>query len=163
MANPSVAGATADSSESVRASQRAALEAVAARGARWFYIVAALSAVNSALMFSGSNTRFVVGLGITTLLDVMGREVGGMGNGMTMAVGVLIAGVFALFGYFASKLQNWSFVSGIVLYTLDALLLLKNQDFVSTAFHGLALFYIFRGFSAARQAASMRPANSPLG
>lgn len=160
MANPSVAGATADSSESVRASQRAALEAVAARGARWFYIVAALSAVNSALMFSGSNTRFVVGLGIT---DEVVRELSSGGNGVAMAVTLAIAGVFALFGYFASKLQNWSFVSGIVLYTLDALLLLKNQDFVSTAFHGLALFYIFRGFSAARQAASMRPANSPLG
>lgn len=160
MANPSVAGATADSSESVRASQRAALEAVAARGARWFYIVAALSVVNSVFMFSGTNTRFVVGLGIT---DEVVRELSSGGNGVAMAVTLAIAGVFALFGYFASKLQNWSFVSGIVLYTLDALVLLIYRDFMSTAFHGLALFYIFRGFSAARQAASMRPANSPLG
>ena len=41
----------------------------------------------------------------------------------------------------------------MALFALDALILLLGVDVFGILFHGLALFYIFRGFQAARELA----------
>ena len=38
--------------------------------ARWFWWIAGLSLVNTVLFYSGSNTSFIVGLGLTTVAAV---------------------------------------------------------------------------------------------
>lgn len=133
------------------------------RGANWFYWIAGLSAINSLIMMSGSNTHFVVGLGITEVFDAVGRGLQGPGQMVALGFSIAIAGVFVLFGYFANKIQQWSFIVGMILYALDGLLLLSLSDFLSVGFHAFALFYIFKGFTAARNYAALRPANAPLG
>lgn len=163
MANQALPGTTMQSQTAAYDVQRAAFQATATRGARWFYWIAGLSIINSVLILSGSNTRFAVGLGVTTILDAMGREVGGAGSGVTMAISLLIAGLFAVFGVFASKMQVWSFAVGMFLYVLDGLLLFRFEDFLSVAFHGLALYFLFRGLVAARSALALKPANAPMG
>lgn len=133
------------------------------RGANWFYWIAGLSVVNSLIMVSGSNTHFVVGLGLTEVFDAVGRGLQGPGQMVALGFSIAIAGVFVLFGYFANKIQQWSFIVGMILYALDALLLLSFSDFLSVGFHAFALFCVFKGFAAARNYAALKPANAPLG
>ena len=140
-----------------------AQQRAAQRGAKWFYWIAGLSVVNSLIMLNGSNTHFVVGLGVTEMFDVAGRSLHGAGQSMALVMSVAIAGIFGIFGYFASKMQQWSFVIGMVLYGLDAALLLSFRDIPSAGFHALALYFLFRGYAAARIGTSIKPANAPLG
>jgi hypothetical protein len=76
--------------------------------------------------------HFVAGMGITRTLGIAGA--------------ILAAGIMALFGFFARQGQKWAFLVGGGLYALDAVLLVQAGDMFSAAFHGLILFFIFRGF-----------------
>lgn len=136
---------------------------IAKRGANWFYWIAGLSIINSVIMANGSNTHFVVGLGITEVFDAAGRGLHGPGQMVALGFSLAIAGVFVLFGYFANKMQQWSFLAGMLLYALDALLLMSVSDFLSVGFHALVLFFLFKGLTASRNFAALKPANAPLG
>ena len=139
------------------------IQARARGGASWFYWIAGLSVINSLIGLSGSTIHFVVGLGITEAFDVAGQMMGGGGRITAVVVSVLIAGLFGLFGYFASKMQQWAFLAGLVLYALDAALLVKFQDWLAVAFHAWGLFRMYSGFAAARNLVPVRAANAPLG
>lgn len=147
----------------VLAARKSLQEHAAKRGANWFYWIAALSVINSLIVMNGSHTHFVVGLGVTELFDVAGRSLHGPGQNVALVLSIGIAGVFALFGYFANKMQQWGFLAGMILYVLDALLLFSFSDYLSVGFHALVLYFLFKGFSAARNYAALKPANAPLG
>lgn len=117
-------------------------------GANWFYWIAGLSLVNSMVQLSGSDWRFIVGLGITQIVDYIGTQAGTVGTVAALVIDVFAAGVFVLFGVFARKSQRWAFLVGMVLYGLDGLLLMLGPDFLGLAFHGFALYQIFRGLTA---------------
>jgi hypothetical protein len=160
------AQAQALAQKSVIEVNRTIFEMRAKKGANWFFWIAGLSILNSVTMMLGSTSHFVVGLGATEVFDVMGRSAGGVGRGVALAFSVGISGLFILFGVFARKLQMWGFVVGMALYALDALLLLKFSDYLSVGFHGLALYFIFTGFTAAKKrsaVSAVKPANAPLG
>jgi hypothetical protein len=123
----------------------------ACAGAKWFYWIAGLSMVNSVAVMSGGNFHFVVGLGVTSVVDAMARQVGNMGSVLDVVINGVVSGVFVLFGYFAAKAQKWAFLLGMALYAVDGLLLLGAKDYLGMAFHGYALFAIYRGFTAAQQ------------
>jgi hypothetical protein len=120
-------------------------------GAKWFYWIAGLSMVNSLAVISGSNFHFVVGLGVTSVVDAMARQVGGMGSVLDIVINGFVSGAFALFGYFAVKTQKWAFMVGMGLYALDGLLLFGAKDYLGMGFHAYALFAIYRGLTAAEQ------------
>ncbi|MGA7382430.1 MAG: hypothetical protein WBX03_16390 [Terriglobales bacterium] len=120
-------------------------------GAKWFYWIAGLSMINSLAVMSGSNFHFVVGLGITLVVDAMARQVGSMGSVLDIVINGFVSGVFVLFGYFAVKAQKWAFLVGMGLYALDGLLLLGVKDYLGMGFHAYALFAIYRGFALAEQ------------
>ena len=115
-------------------------------GASWFYWIAALSLVNSAIALSGAQWHFIIGMGVTEVMDYIGNSTGGIGKAAAFAINVVIAGVVALFGVFARRGQKWAFLVGGALYAIDGVLLLLFRDFLSAAFHAYALFFIFRGF-----------------
>ncbi len=119
--------------------------------AKWFYWIAGLSMINSLASISGGNLHFVVGLGITTVVDAMAKQVGNMGTVLDIVINSFVAGVFVLFGYLGCKAQKWAFLVGMGLYALDGLLLLGAKDYLSVAFHAYALFAIYRGFSIVDQ------------
>jgi len=126
-------------------------------GANWYYWLAALSIINSVMAFSGSEWGFMFGLGITQIIDGISTGiVEGMGETSTLVkivglvISVGIAGVFALFGFFANKFHMWAFIIGILLYFIDALLLLLFSDFLGLAFHAWVLFSLFLGAKACR-------------
>ncbi len=122
-------------------------------GAKWFYWIAALSLVNSLVVIFGGQLHFVVGLGITSVVDELAKGVGsGAGIVLALIINGTVAGIFFLFGSFAGKAHKWAFIVGLVLYGLDGLLLLGAKDILSVAFHGYAIFGIVRGLMAVDRA-----------
>jgi hypothetical protein len=123
-------------------------------GANWFYWIAGLSLVNSVLFLAGVEWGFIFGLGITQVIDAATIEIGGQTNYVARMVGfgldVIAASVFALFGFLSQKRHGWAFVTGMILYALDAMLFLVVGDFLGLAFHAVALYMIFCGFKANR-------------
>ena len=119
-------------------------------GASWFYWIAGLSLINSVAAFLGSDWRFILGLGVTQIIDVVGNEIGGAGKVVTLGLDVAAAGVLILFGVFGSKRHLWAFIVGMVLFTLDGLVFLIAQDWIGIAFHIFVLYCLFRGMQACR-------------
>ena len=121
-------------------------------GADWFFWIAGLSLINSVILLAGSEWGFVVGLGITRIIDFIGlmvaEEVGIVGKIIAFIFDIIAAGVFVLFGVFARKRYKWAFITGMVLYAVDGLLFLLALDVLSIGFHIFALFCIFGGFRA---------------
>ena len=132
--------------------------AIMRSGARWFYWIAALSVVNSVLFLTGSTWGFAIGLGMTDAANAFGQVAitGTTGVAVALIFDALIAGGFAGLGYMAEKAAQWAFIVGMIAYALDAALLVWATDWLSVAFHGLALFYIYRGFQASRALAALQ-------
>ena len=129
-------------------------------GAGWFNWIAGLSVLNSAAFLMGLNWAFIVGLGVTQMVDAIVYQLmqeEGMSASIKyfgFGIDVLISAVFVLFGFFARKGHTWAFFVGMFVYFLDALiflLLLEKPDWMSIGFHGFALYCIWGGFQAGRQ------------
>lgn len=143
---------TAPSQDSVLAAQiqqKLVLQARMKGGANWFYWIAGLSAINCAIVLSGSNWHFLAGLGITDIISYIAQKAGSTGTLIGIVLNALALGVFVMFGAFANKKQTWAFIVGMLFYGLDALIfLLAGPDILSIAFHAFALFQIFKGMQA---------------
>ncbi len=136
-------------------------------GASWFYWVAALSLVNSAVALFDGEWGFVFGLGVTQFVDAIAWSVAEESADIATAtrvasfgVNVLIVGLVVLMGWLAHKRRQWVFVVGLVLYVFDALLFLVDGDFLSLAFHGWVVFAVTSGLLACRKLAAL---DSPPG
>jgi len=137
-------------------------------GANWFYWIAALSLINSAIMLFGGGWGFVVGLGATQVVDaivVMAAEEAGASGALApklvaLTLDAFLAGVFVLFGVFARKGLRWAFVVGMLLYALDGMLFVLVSDWLSFGFHVFALFGIWGGYAACRKLAEVPAASA---
>jgi len=111
------------------------------RGAYWFYWIGVLSWINILLYISNSGVRFIAGLGISDVLF--------LSNPVTsQTVNFLLWLLFFTLAHYASKGKSWAFIVGMTLYTLDSLLLVAVQDWLSVAFHAFALYQIYAGYKA---------------
>ncbi len=128
-------------------------------GGSWYYWVAALSLVNSVMAFSGGGGGFVIGLSVTQFVEAMLSADGGVMKGVGLALGVLAAGVFALFGVFACKRHVWAFIVGMLFYGLDTILTVLAEQWLGLAFHGWVLFSLFIGTRAAMQINALSKSN----
>jgi hypothetical protein len=117
-------------------------------GASWFLWIAGLSIVNSIIRMFGGGVHFIVGLGITQLVDALARQAGSSGIVLDLIINSFVAGIFVIFWHFGKKGQNWPFLVGMAVYALDGLLLLSFKDIFSVAFHAYALFRIYNGMKA---------------
>jgi hypothetical protein len=132
-------------------------------GANWFYWVAGLSLVNSAISLFNGNWSFFAGLGVTQVIDgvisVADNSTGVMiVKVVAFLIEVFIAGIFIGCGVFANKFHQWAFIVGIILYILDGLLVLLLGALLPAGFHVFVLFFVVRGFLAARKlSAAMQP------
>jgi len=125
--------------------------------AKWFYWIAGLSLVNSGVVIFGGNFHFVIGLGITAVVDGLAKQAGSAGTVLDLIINGFVAGLFFLVSNFASKAQKWAFMVGMAVYVLDGLLLLVTRDVLSVAFHAYALYAIYRGLQACDQFSSAVP------
>ena len=130
--------------------ERRVLEAQRRRGANWFYWIAGLSFVNAVLALSGQGWRFLLGLGITQLVQELAHRSGGTGLKAGI-VGIAMIVVFGVLGERAVAGCRWAFVLGMVLYALDGGLFLVLHDWPALGFHVFALVMIGRGYVAARR------------
>lgn len=126
------------------------------RGANWFYWVAILAALSAVVSVYTGLFGFALGFGISQYVDAQALQAMGSGADQSarwagVAVNFLIAGVFALFGYFARKGSDIAFIVGMFLYVADAMLILSYRDNFGFAFHLLALFYMFKGLLGSRK------------
>ena len=140
---------------------RAHLESAGQFGAKWFYWIAGVTLVNTAIIHCNGGFRFAFGLYVTAIVDVVAKEVGKKDpRNATLAMVIAIA--FSLitvlvvfgFGWFSQKRILWVFAIGIGLYLIDVLLLLMTGDLRSAACHGFAIAFMVRGFNAFRRLAS---------
>jgi len=125
------------------------------QGARWFWWIAGLSAVNVACDLAHADVNFVLGLAFTLLAHAAFQS----NIVVALVIDVLFIGGFYLIGLKAQQGAVWAFVLGVAVYLCDALLYVKFADWMPVAFHALALFYIGRAFvnlQAAKKATGIR-------
>jgi hypothetical protein len=125
------------------------------RGARWFWWIAGLSAVNVACDLGHAGINFVLGLAFTQLAHVAFAS----NIAIALAIDALFIGGFYLVGQQAQKGRTWAFVLGGLLYLCDGLLYLEFEIWMSVAFHAFALFQIGKAFmslQAAKKATGLR-------
>lgn len=125
--------------------QKLRAEQIVKNGASWFLAIAGLSILNSVLAMSGTGFHFIFGLGITEIVDAIGREGGTTGSALGLVVNLFIAGVFYMFWHFARRGEKWAFLAGMALYAVDGMILVPFKEFLSVAFHAYALFRIYGG------------------
>ncbi|MFC1738991.1 hypothetical protein ACFL1G_08090 [Planctomycetota bacterium] len=113
-----------------------------------------MSLVNSVILLTGSQWAFIIGLGITQIIDAIGlliaEEIGIAGKIIAGVFDIIAAGIVVLFGVFARKRYKWAFIVGMIVYALDGMIFLLVKDFLSIAFHIFALFCIFGGLKGLR-------------
>lgn len=133
-------------------------------GANWFYWIAGLSLVNSAIFAFGGQVSFIAGLAVTQIIDAFADGMSG-GNSLSavkviaLVMDFIVFILFALIGYYANKAINAVFIGGMVLYIIDGLVWLLLDSFLAFGFHIFALIMIFRGFMASREIARIRSHN----
>lgn len=117
-----------------------------------FYAIAGFSFVNSLISLFGGGLVFVIGLGVTQLVDgiayVLKENAGDSGfvfTAVALVFDLAACLTFVLFGYFSAKGKNWALVIGMILYALDALLTLLFKDWIGFAFH---LFFLWQIWTA---------------
>jgi hypothetical protein len=131
--------------------EREQVEKQLSAGANWFYWIAGLSMITSIMTVSGSDWGFVIALAITQIIDSLARELGVVGIAISLIFDAIVAGAFVVFGVFANKGHKWAFITGMILYSLDTLLILAAQIWLALLFHIVALYCIFKGFQACRK------------
>ena len=95
--------------------------------------------------------HFIVGLGVTQIVDAVAGQVGGAGLAVGLVINVIVAAACVAFGVLGNQRKGWAIWMGMTLYALDGLLLLLFQDWLSVAFHGYALFRIYQGMGALKE------------
>src|SRR5437660_7352073 len=103
-------------------------------GAGWFATIAALSMINSLLSMSGAGIRFIFGLGIAQFVDGLAHQAGQTGIALDLLINGFVAGVLIIFWNLARKGEQWAFVVGMLLYAVDALVMLYFKDILAVAF-----------------------------
>ena len=131
-----------------------ALRASMTGGAHWFYWIAGLSAVNAVSSALGSNWGFIVSLGVSEILSAAAHAFAGKSSIAVAVSWILNAaaiGLFVLLGWLAQRPSIAAFVFGIALFALDTVIFVLAQDWIGVAFHGLALYFLWKGLAAARE------------
>jgi hypothetical protein len=124
-------------------------------GANWFYWVAILSVLNSFIVWYLTIPNLPFALGVTQWADGTSGHMNSEGwfpplRIAGLLLNVLIAGVFAIFGYLAKRGSDLAFVVGMFLYICDGMLLIGLRDVFGSLFHLIPLFFIFKGLLASR-------------
>jgi hypothetical protein len=121
--------------------------------ANWFYWIAALSMINWIASAFNMGYSFVIGLGVTQLIDAIAQSLmEDLGSSYITLLNIVsfvailaLAGIYAVFGYFGAKRGSWAFMIGIGFYVLDALLFVWAKDYLPLIFHAWALISLVRG------------------
>jgi hypothetical protein len=138
-------------------------------GGNWFVFIAVFSMINTVIFALGGSLTFVVGLGITQIIDAIvygvAREASKdwslvihiIGFGLDLALAWIFIGIGAL----VKKKHRWVLILGMAVYAFDALILLLFQAWLAVAFHAFVLFIIWGGFRSINSLNALE-ANGPI-
>ena len=144
----------------------AALQRLVKAGANNFHWIAGLSIINTLIFLFSTTTHFVfvIGLGITQFIDGFAYGLSQrfassavIFRGIGFLLDLFFAGILILFGYFAGKGKKWAFITGMVLYGLDAILVIAFKDIISFAFYLFFLFLLLKGLQALNKLGKVVP------
>lgn len=159
----------AQSLATIRAAARAQ------RSAGWFFWIAAGSMVNSVLALMKVNLVFMIGLLSTQTLDVVGADATGGLQMMTALLDVILIGGFVGLGILARQYREAAFITGLVLYALDGVLVLGLIALAATngvsigdtfpvllivVWHAFAIRGLSQGIGASRQYKALQAAEA---
>jgi hypothetical protein len=131
------------------------------RGAGWFLTIAALSGINSVLQIVDAKIRFIFGLGITQVVDAVGKGAGQNGRFVTIAVDGVFLLMLILCWKGAKTGSQGAFMAGMIAYALDGVLLVFFSMWLDAAVHAYALYMMWQGYAAARELSQMQQALQP--
>lgn len=117
-------------------------------GVGWFYWIGGLSLVNIGAGFVGR--KFIFGLGITEFIDAV-AQAGETTSLPLLALSAVISLGFLGLGYMGRKGKQGYILAGLIIYAVDAIVLLTMEDWLSVAFHGFAGYSIFKGYQALKK------------
>ncbi len=132
-------------------------QAKKARG--WFAAIAAFSFVNSLLITFGAKVSFVIGLGVTQVVDAVVaaiREEAGASSATALsviglAINLCILGLVMVIWWACGKGSKMAYIIGMVLYGLDGLLFVLVADWIGVGFHAFFLFMLWGGYRFMRE------------
>jgi hypothetical protein len=162
----------ADPAQLIQAQKVQALKQQLNSGAGWFFWIAGLSIINTVIYLFGSGMTFIIGLGLTQIVDGFAKNiaqesaanVAGLVQAASLILDLVIAGVFVLYGVMGRRKVRWAMIAGMVLYVLDGVIYLAVNEWVGVAFHLLALFYLGRGLLSMNKLVALeKPVVSAVG
>jgi hypothetical protein len=140
-----------DNTEQANSIELLSLKSGLDSSAKWFYWIAGFSILNTSILFFGGNVSFIVGLGITQMIDGLVYDSSSSTKIIAFLIELGIAGLLAGVGFYATKGEKWAFTIGMFLYFLDGLLFLIVEDWLSLGFHIFVLFSIYKGYKGLEQ------------
>jgi hypothetical protein len=125
----------------------------------WYALICAFSAVNSVLHLAGGTVRFVVGLGVTQVVDAVlaeaqkqaGAPVAAVAAGLGVAINLAILGVLVVIWQLSKRGSATAYVIGMMLYLLDTLIFVLVRDWVGAGFHVFFLAMLWGGYGFVKQ------------
>jgi hypothetical protein len=135
--------------------QKMQAESLLKSGAGWFIWIAGLSVVNTISVYSGSTWGFAAGLGITQIVDYAAKALGTAGMAVGLFINVMAVGFFVFMYAFARKAHKWAFITGLVFYALDTVLVLAIGMWFGLVIHALGMMGMFRGIKACTELAQI--------
>lgn len=118
-------------------------------GASWLFWIAGLTLVNSIVLLCGKDWAFYLGLNVTHIFNFLGQTMGGAGFAIALVLDAIAIGALMTFGILGLKKQGWAFLTAMILYGLDSLLMLLDISIIGIILHALALYAMFLGWRAA--------------
>jgi hypothetical protein len=114
-------------------------------GSGWFNTIAILSLINTVVVFAKIDIMFPVGLGTSIVAAAFVNYVPedpGVNITIVRMIGFafllisfVIIGLFFLFRVKAKKGKQWAYITGLVIYLIDAIICLSLKDWISAGFH----------------------------
>ena len=114
-------------------------------GANWFYWIAGVTLLNSVAWHWGSPFRFVMGLGVTQVLDGLTSE--SHLSSLALGIDALVVLTCAIVGRHARNSRP-IYIAGMIAYGLDTLIFVVFRDVAGLGFHAFALWNLWRGVKA---------------
>jgi hypothetical protein len=135
------------------AKKMASLENKIKYGASCINAIGLFSLINTFVYSGGGKISFVIGLGVTQVIDGLvkiGRVTGSSSSISTFAfiIDLLISIAFIQMGRSAKNKNKNVFLAGLVLYALDSLVFLVFWSWIGLMFHIFFLYGIWAGYRA---------------
>ena len=137
-----------------RASREARIDSGVRRGAGWFFIIGSLSILSKLLSGFGISFDFLFGLGTSHLLESLLAGIDFFSSAavffISLLLNTIISSVLIILGSYAEKALAWAFISGLIFYFLDLMLLLAFGQWFAALFHCFALYGLYFGYQSLR-------------